>query len=659
MRAALVTRSLTLLGVGAVVALLALAVLASPQALVPSVLPFMFLAAGGLGGRARPDHCGIQLLIAVGSLHLTAFGISGWLVATDVQGAAAWSAAIVAEVAYGAGFVALALLLASYPDGRLRTVGLRVFGAACALALAVATLATMFLRPAVPTILDGPGRPVPAPAWLPLADLPIDPGSSLPLLVVAGAVVLVTRSRRMPAIARRELEWAVLAGAVLALLLLATPAATFVLPDPVWTAVFLTSMCLVPWALLGGLVQHGLLDVDLLVTRTLARGALAVLVLSCYAVAAAATGGDGRWRTSTAVLLTLAAAVTGRPVLQRAEALADRWVAGGRVHRGALVEELTRTLTNGAADLPARICCALREAFDASWLRIRAAEETTAGAVPSGAALLTVDLVAAGSRVGVLEAGPRRGGWGTVERRRLERIAPQVSLALQERQLSRQLTERVEELSRSRARLVVAEEQVRRQVERDLHDGVQQQLVALLARLSLARELLGPGSTAAPALASAHGLARTALADLRRLVTGIHPALLGDRGLVAAIEARAGTLPLVVEVDADPRLSGTRFAPEVEGAAYFVVCEALTNVMKHSGSPRARVVVTPCGEGGLRVAVSDEGNGGASYDGTGLAGLRDRVEALGGNFDVQRVPDIGTTVVAEFVHGATMAATDA
>jgi signal transduction histidine kinase len=292
--------------------------------------------------------------------------------------------------------------------------------------------------------------------------------------------------------------------------------------------------------------------------------------------------------------------------------------------------------------------------LDVSWVRLvlggtvlAVAGASREGQPPEASA----DLVAGTEQLGSIHCGPRRGGWGRAERARLERLAPQLALALRDLVLRRELAARADELTRSRARLVRAEETVRRQVERDLHDGIQQQLVALLARLSVAAEQLVPDSPATATVGTAQALARDALADLRRLVSGIHPALLGDRGLTAAVEARAALLPITVLVDADPRIVDLRFAPEVEGAAYFVVSEALANVMKHSGSDRARVVVAPLEGGGLRVAVTDEGNGATRYDGstrcdgTGLAGLRDRVEALGGRLVVQATADVGTTVL--------------
>jgi signal transduction histidine kinase len=149
-------------------------------------------------------------------------------------------------------------------------------------------------------------------------------------------------------------------------------------------------------------------------------------------------------------------------------------------------------------------------------------------------------------------------------------------------------------------------------------------------------------------LTAAHDLAQQCLRDLRALVAGLHPAVLGARGLTVAVEARASLLPISVLVDSDPRITDARFPLEVESAAFFVVSEALANVMKHSGSERARVVLAPLPTGGLRVAVADEGSGTASFAGSGLEGLRARVEAFGGRFTLQATPAVGTTVVAEF-----------
>jgi signal transduction histidine kinase len=651
-RARVVTLGLVLTGGLSVLALLAgCAATGRWGALVPSVLPAAFLAAGALGARARADQRGVQLLAAVGALHLLAFALSVPVAADPApRGLAPWLVGVVSAVAFQAGLVAFALLLGGYPDCTFGSPALRRFAAAVLAVGSAVVAATALLLPAVPLALADRSEEVPAPGGLPWAARPVDPGPLVPLLVVAGAVVLVARVRRATDTERLAMRWAAVAAVPVALLLLATPAAAVVVPDAVWAAVFIGTVSTVPFALLAGLVRHRVLEVDLLLTRTLARGSVAVVVLAAYALLSATLAGSRPGLVAASVVLTLVAAVTGAPLLRRAESLADRWATGGRVRRDSLLHHLDDALHAGDPQrLPERVCRSVAEALDVAWVRVRLGAGTAAsyGEV-RGEPVTRAALETAGRRLGEIECGPRRGGWRRSDLEVLHRVAAQAALSLHGALLSRELEARVEELTSSRRRLVQAEETVRRQVERDLHDGVQQQLVALLARLSLARELLDDDSPAFPAVAGAHEVAAAALRDLRDLVTGIHPALLDDRGLPAAVAARAALLPLPVAVDTDPRLAGVRFSGPVERAAYFVVCEALANVMKHSASPEARVVLAPLGECGLRVAVADRGNGRAGSPGSGLAGLRDRVEALGGRFDVQATRDVGTTVVADF-----------
>ncbi|MFJ6510405.1 sensor histidine kinase [Streptomyces sp. NPDC091406] len=185
---------------------------------------------------------------------------------------------------------------------------------------------------------------------------------------------------------------------------------------------------------------------------------------------------------------------------------------------------------------------------------------------------------------------------------------------------------RVEELSRSRMRLVTAFEAERRRIERDLHDGAQQRLVALSMHLGLAR-LDAREEPLAGLLAQAHGEAQAALVELRELIQGIHPQVLTDRGLAAAIEDMTDRSPVPVDLDLDlPH----RFLEAVESAVYFAVCEALANVAKHSRATRATVEARVDG-GQLVVRVQDNGVGGADKaDGTGLEGVADRISVLGG-----------------------------
>ncbi|MFB6848245.1 sensor histidine kinase [Streptomyces sp. NPDC056373] len=196
------------------------------------------------------------------------------------------------------------------------------------------------------------------------------------------------------------------------------------------------------------------------------------------------------------------------------------------------------------------------------------------------------------------------------------------------------LDARVVELARSRVRLVDAFEAERRRIERDLHDGAQQRLVALTMTLGLAR-LDAPPGPLADQLAKAHQEAGTALAELRELIHGIHPKVLADFGLEAAVADAADRS--AVPVDVDLELPG-RLSPAVEAAAYFVVCEALANVGRHSGASRAEVSGGHR-DGRLLLRIRDDGRGGArAGDGSGLTGLADRVSVLDGRLSLSSPP---------------------
>jgi signal transduction histidine kinase len=210
--------------------------------------------------------------------------------------------------------------------------------------------------------------------------------------------------------------------------------------------------------------------------------------------------------------------------------------------------------------------------------------------------------------------------------------------------LDAELQARLDDLRESRARIVQAGDAARRKLERDLHDGAQQRLVGLALDLRLAREKLDDDPAAAAAMlddASAE-LAR-ATEELRELARGIHPAVLSDRGLEAAVESLAKRAPVPVSIDAS--LNGRLPAP-VESAAYFVVAEALTNVVRHSGAQRAEVGITR-DDGRLLVEVRDDGTGGANPGGSGLRGLADRVAALDGKLEVDDSAGGGTIVRAD------------
>ena len=211
-----------------------------------------------------------------------------------------------------------------------------------------------------------------------------------------------------------------------------------------------------------------------------------------------------------------------------------------------------------------------------------------------------------------------------------------------------QLEERVDELTRTRRGALDVQAAELRRIERDLHDGAQARLVALSMRLGRAEEKLEGQPEVAELVRQAREDAGSAIAELRDLARGIAPPVLADRGLAAAIEGlgRRAAIPVAVEVELHERLP-----PMIETAAYFVAAEALTNAAKHGkGSPA--LVRVELEDETLVVEVSDKGPGGADPAGSGLLGLRQRVQALDGRFTVVSPPGEGTTVRAELPCGS-------
>jgi signal transduction histidine kinase len=209
----------------------------------------------------------------------------------------------------------------------------------------------------------------------------------------------------------------------------------------------------------------------------------------------------------------------------------------------------------------------------------------------------------------------------------------------------RVLEHRVETLTESRAGVVDATDAERRRIERDLHDGAQQRLVSLAMRLGLARaELTGLPEDARRVLAEAHDEAKEALAELRHLARGLHPAILEDRGLDAALSGIAARSPVPVRLDVQVP---ERAPPTVEAVAYFVVSEALANIAKHSGALQAAVDVRRDGDV-LRVTITDDGTGGADPSlGTGLAGLAQRARSVDGTLSIHSPAGGPTVITAE------------
>jgi signal transduction histidine kinase len=231
------------------------------------------------------------------------------------------------------------------------------------------------------------------------------------------------------------------------------------------------------------------------------------------------------------------------------------------------------------------------------------------------------------------------------DQRLVQSVCAAAGLALENGRLQAELQARLADLAASRSRIVEAEETERRRIERDLHDGTQQRLVSVAMTLGLAesRAANDPGGTQTLLREARTGLA-DALSELREISQGIHPSILTERGLRGALDelaSRAG-LPVHLDVTLTRRLS-----EYVEATGYYVVSEALTNIAKHARATSASVAVTDTA-GGFAVVVTDDGVGGAQeHHGSGLKGLRDRVEAIGGRLTVHSPPGRGTTLRVE------------
>ncbi len=637
-----VTVGVTASGYVAAVVALVTAVRADALTLVGAiVLPLAWLVAASLAVRARPEHPAALLFASLGAGHLVGIAM-GLPLSLDpsLDGWGPWVLNLGSLLCFGLGFAALGAFLATYPSGRPSSAPERWFVRAGFALVAALTLAATLTRERVELVVEGERATMPAPPGLPLAEVAVPSFGVVPLLVVVGAVLLILRGRRATGIERRQLTWAAGAGGLLALMIALSASLSPVLPEVVITVIFLTVASAIPFVLLAGLVRYRLMEVDLYVTRTLAGGAVVVIVLAAYALLAALTADN---RVVTAALVVVAA-LTGIPLLRLLSKGLDRWFSGGRVRGQALLRQLADSFDSAyGEDIAGRTVETVAEGLDVSWVRLVSGELVASAGGPPGEPELTVPLQAGPDVVGRLECGPRHGGWSAAEVREVELLCHHAALALHNAELSSRLAAQVEELRASRLRIVRAELDVRRRLERDLHDGIQQQVVALIAHLGALRVMIATDSPVAPVVAKAQEQAGLCLSDLRAVIGGVHPPVLMDQGVVEAVESRIGLLPVPVRVRSELE---QRYPAETEAAAYYVVSEALTNVVKHAAAGAAEVCFAPGPAGALRVSVSDDGIGMAPEQvRRGLNTLRDRVETLGGELAVESGPG-GTCVRA-------------
>jgi signal transduction histidine kinase len=639
-----------------------------------------FATVGALVAARRPGNLVGWLLLGT-ALAYTLGGL-----ATSIAGPHAPPTSLVASVdlagqpLYDAGLALgfLALLLfptGSMPSRRWRWVaGLIIAG----------WLLFTFGQTFGPARLPNTGLPNPLAAPGQLGRLLAGLQNAQTLAVLGGilaGVSLIVRFRRADGVVRKQIEWlAYAAGIVLAGII-----GNVVLQSQPQTAeinnyengVITLALACVPVAMGLAILRRRLYDIDLIVSKTVVYALLALFITGVYVALVVGLGQVIGQRTGTdfglSIVATVVVAVAFQPVRERAQRLANHLVYG---QRATPYEALSRFTSQVAAALPAEnllphLVAVLADATGAArtqiwlrtggWLRLEAAHpapapaglaDRVAIALPPGGGLPAFPSATAAfevrhgtDRLGALTLAKRPGEALTpVERRLAGQLAAQAGLVLHNAGLTEQLTERMAELRASRQRIVASADAERRRLERNIHDGAQQQLVALAVLTRLAEDAVdGDRDGARELVGQARADATEALANLRDLALGIYPAVLAADGLPAALAVQAAKAPLPVTVQANGL---PRYPQDAEAAVYFCALEALQNVAKYAAASHAAVTVTGTGES-LGFTVTDDGRGfdpAATGYGTGLQGMADRLAALGGTLEVRSRPGQGAAV---------------
>lgn len=684
-------------GVCLVLLILSLALLALDWKAIDSPgtaqLPY-FIAApiigvlGVLVAARRPNHPIGWLLLAIAAsnaISLTAnfVAIRGLLSGASLHGWVGWAAWVYNETgAIGALLIAFVILV--FPDGRLLPGRLWrwavwVVSAAAVIAVFASAIAvtSQQLSPRVPSVPN----PVAVDALnnITSGNGPINVGVLLLLVTVLAAVVV--RLRRSRGVERIQMRWFAYVAAASVLVIVAgffLNNANATLGNNISNAGFGFGFYLLVPATIGlAVMRYGLYDLDVFISRTLVYGSLAVFITAVYVGIAVGigtlVGSGGKPNLALSILATAIVAIGFQPVREKVQKVANRLVYGKRATPYEVLSEFSgRVAETYAADevLP-RMARVLQEGTGAEsatvWLRgteeLRPAATFPNGVgthvavpMPNGSLPVLEDATRAvevrhrGEVLGALSVNKRRGEALTpIEEKLVDDLAHQAGLVLKNVGLSADLRARLDELRASRQRLVSAQDVERRRLERNLHDGAQQHLVALKVKLGLAEMLLARDpAKAAAILEQLKSDADEALETLRDLARGIYPPLLADKGLVVALESQARKATVPVRVDS---AGVARYAQDIEATVYFCVLEALQNVQKYAGASqvvvRLRASTDPAT---LTFEVTDDGTGfetATARKGAGLTNMNDRVDALGGKVQVLSRPGAGTTVSGE------------
>ena len=509
----------------------------------------------------------------------------------------------------------------------------------------------------------------------------------LPLLLAPVVASLVIRYRRGDQRLRQQMKWLalVVAGLLISQLVGPLTGALDQHPTPLQGLPFVISPILalfgIPAAMAIAILRHRLFDIDVIISRALVFTLLSAGVTAVYVAIVLGIGTLVGHRNGP--LLTIAAAVAialvFQPLRTRATRLANRLVYGERATPYQVLSDFAADMAGqlDLGDALDRMVSLLAGATGATrveaWLRVGAELRPVAtwpsGSAPSAAVALTAaggipapdtpapDAPApeAPARMVPVRHGddllgaislhkPRQEALNSAEDTLLQHLASQAGLVMRNAQLTAELRATIDELRASRRRLVEAQDAERRKIERNLHDGAQQQLVALAIQLGLLTDSADDPNLIRKAIPDLKAQLSAALSDLRALAHGIYPPLLAEQGLVMALRSQTARSPVPVQVEAD---QVGRYPQDAESTVYFCTLEALQNVAKHARASQAAVRLSGSGQG-LKFSISDDGAGFAATGmphGSGLQGMSDRLAAHGGTLDVRSAPGRGTTII--------------
>ncbi len=559
-------------------------------------------------------------------------------------------------------FIAISgFLLLLFPDGHLPSPRWRWFAWLCGVGMTLVFLAIWFY----PGDFADSGHPeirnpIGIEALGPVLDVLGVLLFSAPLLVVGGFVSLVVRTRRTTDdIVRHQIRWLTYAASVMALFFLLS-----FLPglgnDEGWGGAIQTigamSFMLIPVATGLAILRYRLYDIDVVIRKTVVIAIVVAFIALVY-VGVVAGVGALVGSTGSPLLSALAAGIVAlvfQPVRARARRFADRIVYGKRATPYEVVATFGDQLagTYSSDDVLPRLARVLGEGVGAERAEVRMIVDEELRTVatwppdaPEAADDLVVEVRHQGQVLGALAVSmPASDPIDQTRAQLVQDLAAQAGLVLRNERLTQQLRARLADLQAAQKRLVTAQDGERRKLERNIHDGAQQQLVALQVRQRLVEQLIDRDPAKAKEMVAALQVdTGAALDDLRDLARGIYPPLLADKGLVAALEAqsRKSTVPVTVRSDGVGRLP-----QEIETAVYFSVLEALQNVVKYAAASNVDVSLDQA-PGEVRFAVRDDGRGfdpRATGYGTGLQGIADRLGALDGRIEITSEPGAGATL---------------